>query len=169
MLFLPSSPPGDVAQSNLFFAESEPGVLPYNPNTWGMLCFDINENGGITGPVIPVPTCDSAECVINNMPEGTRFRALRLPVPDPAMPSTAVQLSDIQAIKTLRMQRGIYPTLWIRFDSQEPLNDLTTYRQLVQFGYLEMLDIPAEIAVDAVVLVTPDILPIQLPALQRRA
>jgi hypothetical protein len=126
-------------------------------------------DGSVSGPIEPRPSATNAQEALDAMPEGSGFRALRLQVPDPAMPSTAAQISDIQKLKTLRGERDIYSSLWLRTDSDAPFNDLTSYTQLVKYSVLEMPEIPAESTVDIVVLVSPDSLPCQAPALQRRA
>ena len=143
--------------------------LPYLPNQFDKICFSILADGSTSGPIEPQPRAKNALEALDEMPPGSGFRALRLAVPDPAMPESASQFSDVQSEKTLRAERDLFPTLWLRGDVDLPLNDLESYTQLAKYSVLETLDAPREEAVDAAVLVSPNAMPCQLPALQRRA
>lgn len=149
-------------------------LLPYSPEIWDKICFDILGDGSIdteSGPLIE-PTCDNAGCVLDAMPNGTRFGLIVRLVPDAANPATAIQFTDRSLQKRLSAERDLYPCLWYRVDPTTPQNDWPSYDRLASYGRLEILDGFARNRIEAVVLVTPENLPLppqEAPALQRRA
>ncbi len=156
-----------------FFARPN-GTLPYDVSHWGRLCFDILSDGTIdteNGPVIE-STCTNAQCALDSLPQGAKFRVVQRPVHDTANPLTAIQVTDPSDNKRLTTARDLAPTLWMRVDSTAPLNDLESYTELVNYGRLLPLTQTAKTRVEVVVLVKPTDQPLQaheLPIVARRA
>ncbi|BCM88697.1 hypothetical protein IAD21_00539 [Abditibacteriota bacterium] len=151
------------------------GVLPYDANLhWNLLCFSILSDGSIDtefGPEIK-PTCTDADCALHAMPDGTKFRVVQLPAFNASDPVSAIQLTDPSDNKRLSSARDVAPTCWMRIDSTSPINDLTTFTHLINFGRLVPLPQNAIGSIEVVLLVAPADAPLkasELPILSRRA
>ena len=143
-----------VDETSLRFQAKPSGELPYNPSTWNRLCFDVLGDGTVDGPFIE-PTCDNAQCVFEQMPDGTKFRPFYRPVPDAANPATSLQVTDASLDNRLGAERDIYPTLFLRYDSTESTGDLSSYTHLAPFGRLVVPEDAAKTRIEGVVLVSP--------------
>lgn len=150
-------------------------LLPYSPESFGLLCWVIQSDGSVSGAgtgggaLEPQTGAKNAGEAFALMPQGTRHRAIQLAAFDPDAPINATQLTDLNPDERLILERSIYPCLWARQDSDARLDDLESYTQLHKFSRAEMTPVPAAEGVDALVLVTPDAQPTRLPALQPRA
>lgn len=143
------------------------GTAPYDVSVWGRLCFYIGPDGDPDGPYTPNPAATNADEALEQMPDGTLWRVIERPVDYEADPLTACQITDVAPGKELSAEREVYPTLWLRIDSDEPKTDLTTYTNSVNYGSkITLADTRQK--VEAIVLVSPDCQPCQLPALGRR-
>ncbi|BCM88863.1 hypothetical protein IAD21_00705 [Abditibacteriota bacterium] len=160
--------------STLKFSAHPSGTIPYDVSVWNRLCFDILSDSSLDtedGPIIE-PTCHNARCVLDSLPEGTRFRVVQRPVHDAANPITAIQITDASDQKRLSTARNVAPTLWMRIDSPAPQSDLTTYTHMVNYSRLIPLSQTAKSRVEVVVLVPPTNQPLkahELPIVSRRA
>lgn len=169
----------DVSLSTLIGWVLPLGVaLPYDGEAaWCRLCFGIDAEGVVVSPSEPAPCCTHAQCAIDVMPDATRFRVIERRVPDDANPLTTWQITDAsdsnsEGHRRLSLERSTYPTLWARFDSNAPRDDLTTYTHLVNYGRLLIPDFPVATKIEVVVLITPEQFPVrpdELPRLSRRA
>ena len=155
----------------IYFRAQPDGALPYDPDLWSRLCFDILADGSTQGPFIE-PTCEHAQCVLDKMPAGTKFRVMRREVPDAGKPVTAFQITDTSENRRLSDERDTYPCLWYRVDSDAARGDLSSYTHLAHYGRLIMPATAATAAIDVVVLVTPQSQPVaaaEMPKVSRRA
>lgn len=145
------------------------GTLPYDSAFWGVLCMIIDSDGDITIEI--KPTCTNAQCVIDLLPTGTKWRHIRLTVPDEGEPLWAAQVSDVNPDRRLQVKRDQYPILWLRTDSDPdvPFDDLESYTLLASFGSELFLPEPVRRTIDAVVIYRPEVMPCQAPTLARRA
>ena len=160
-----------VGNVSIFFNARPDGALPYDPDLWGRLCFDILADGSVDGPFIE-PTCTHAKCAIDAMPPGTRFRRVERLTPDAGAPIFGFQITDMSQNKRLSAERETFPSLWYRIDSEADRADLTSYTHLANYGRLIVPALPAAHEVEAVVLIAPGNLPVpadELPKPLRRA
>lgn len=143
-------------------------LLPYDPASWSRLCFD-----GTTGALIePQPLPANAQQALDSMPTGTKWRLLKLGVPNAGDPFTATQSVDTSQGNRFGLMRQAWPCLWGRQDSTAALSDLSSYTRLLHLDRIEVLDKDALASIEVVLLVTPTNQPLQaaeLPPLMRRA
>ena len=150
----------------LHFAPGAEG-LPYEVALWGLLCFEINADGGVEGPFVETG-CDNAQCVLDKMPPGTKARFFRLDASDQNNPILAANIADLNRDKRLLAARAIYPNLWLRANSDAAAYDLTTYTRLARYRWSELLE-PGALRVEGVVLVAPGDSGCELPAMAQFA
>lgn len=149
------------------------GTLPYDPDFWGVLCMFIDSNGDVTFEINP--SCTNAKCVFDELPAGTKWRHLRLEVPSVLDPLWTLQISDVNEDRKLQFERDNYPILWLRTDSNQPFENLSSYTQLAAFGREIYLKQPASKWLDAAVIFRGDgvggneVLPVEAPVVTRRS
>ena len=135
------------------------GPLPYDPAVWGRLCFTLYEDGsGGNDALIPQPTGQNAQDALDIMPAGTGVAYLtKFTCGD----WDALQVSDTSdrdpttRLPMMSRQRLDYPLLWCRIDSDAPIDDLSTYTQLLTFDRVQPLSRTAHDVVDVCVLIPP--------------
>jgi hypothetical protein len=142
------------------------GLLPYDSTFWGVLCMEIDADGGVEFGIYP--GCSNAKCVFDLLPEGTKWRHLRFEVANSSDPLWSLQLSDLNEDKRLNEFREAVPNLWLRFDSAAPFDDLASYTHLAAFSRELWPSEPVTKSVDVMVLYTPELLPCAAPAIVRR-
>ena len=148
------------------------GPLPYNPAYWGRICFTLYEDGGGgTDAIPPQPTCQNAFCVNEDMPQGTTVMFLTKGAGgdwDAIQVSDMCDIEPVTRLPMLNRQRIDYPLLWCRIDSDAPIDDLTSYTQLLHFDRLEPLTDTAKSRVDICVLVPPAAGAVRAPVIDKR-
>ncbi|RYX82862.1 hypothetical protein EON83_17280 [bacterium] len=139
------------------FSAKPGGTMPYDVAQFDLLCFEILSDGSIdteNGPDIE-PTCTNAQCALDSLPDGTKFRVVQRPVHNSEAGVSAIQITDASNDKRLGFARDVGATLWARYDSTAPLNDLSSYTHLVNYGRLITLATEAKTSIEVVVLVKP--------------
>ena len=145
------------------------GVKPYSTNLFGLLCFDIGDDGNIDGPQVDTG-CNDAVCVLDKMPPDTRVSVIRLDELKRPLAAVAidVQLRSDEGIPAY-LYESLYPAIWLRVDGAIPLSiesgQTLTGEQLAtlsEFNLRARLDVDrflpleATTRVEAVVLLASD-------------
>jgi hypothetical protein len=128
-------------------------TMPYAPELFEQICFTVRSDGSVSPEVDPKPSCTSAACVIDKMPEGSSYTVYAKQIFNTPWPG--IQVNDHNRDKPLVAQQRLYPMLWGRFDSTADQDDLTTYTKRLTFGMYQSLMDDARQKIEVVVLTDP--------------